>query len=532
MGEATRGVRAVAVAVLAGFLSFLGWPAAAVHAEGEPAFALRTLQLEGVTVFREGDLSPLLEHLIGRDVTLSQLEEAADAVAAFYRARGYPFASAYVPPQEVSDGVVVIAVEEGRYGSVVIENESRLRDETVQNLLGPVRPGAVVEAQSLTWAMRRLDGAAGVRARGVFRPAGQPGTAELVVTVEDAKRASGYVMSDNFGDPSVGETRWTAAVQLDNLTGRADRAELRVVSSDGSFAGRVAYSLPSFLQSGQYYWSAAYTAVRSRYGGPFAALEYTQRVDALQLSLQGPGRGIGAVGSGTAVAAPHRLHELGLEYRRHQTSMLGVVTPWELLTLSAGQSEEWPLTRFAGVDRYSARLTLGYLHSPDPGVLAEDRLLLRSAGLFATLNVSLSWRMRLPRDFVVTAGLEGQWASRNLHGSEKFGLGGPSGVRAYGTGDASGDEGWLARLEVQRPFTEARWTVFAFLDGGAVRKNKRPWRPEEDYSEARAGAGIGLSTPEQFPVSGRVEYAVPIQLTDEAGGETAGRWWVRASWRF
>ena len=532
MGEATRGVRAVAVAVLAGFLSFLGWPAAAVHAEGEPAFALRTLQLEGVTVFREGDLSPLLEHLIGRDVTLSQLEEAADAVATFYRARGYPFASAYVPPQEVSDGVVVIAVEEGRYGSVVIENESRLRDETVQNLLGPVRPGAVVEAQSLTWAMRRLDGAAGVSARGVFRPAGQPGTAELVVTVEDAKRASGYVMSDNFGDPSVGETRWTAAVQLDNLTGRADRAELRVVSSDGSFAGRVAYSLPSFLQSGQYYWSAAYTAVRSRYGGPFAALEYTQRVDALQLSLQGPGRGIGAVGSGTAVAAPYRLHELGLEYRRHETSMLGVVTPWELLTLSAGQSEEWPLTRFAGVDRYSARLTLGYLHSPDPGVLAEDRLLLRSAGLFATLNVSLSWRMRLPRDFVVTAGLEGQWASRNLHGSEKFGLGGPSGVRAYGTGDASGDEGWLVRFEVQRPFTEARWTVFAFLDGGAVRKNKRPWRPEEDYSEARAGAGIGLSTPEQFPVSGRVEYAVPIQLTDEAGGETAGRWWVRASWRF
>src|SRR5690606_9018487 len=339
------------------------------------------------TVFREGDLSPLLEHLIGRDVTLSQLEEAADAVAAFYRARGYPFASAYVPPQEASGGVVVIAAEEGRYGSVVIENESRLRDETVQNLLGPVRPGAVVEAQSLTWAMRRLDGAAGVRARGVFRPTGQPGTAELVVTVEDAKRASGYVMADNFGDPSVGETRWTAAVQLDNLTGRA---ELRLVSSDGSFAGRVAYSLPSFLQSGQYYWSAAYTAVRSRYGGPFAALEYTQRVDALQLSLQGPGRGVCAVGSGTAVAAPHRLHELGLEYRRHETSMLGVVTPWELLTLSAGQSEEWPLTRFAGVDRYSARLTLGYLHSPDPGVLAEDRLLLRSAGLFATLNVSLS----------------------------------------------------------------------------------------------------------------------------------------------
>src|SRR5690606_11690397 len=112
------------------------------------------------------------------------------------------------------------------------------------------------------------------------------------------------------------------------------------------------------------------------------------------------------------------------------------------------------------------------------------------------------------------------------------GLGGPSGVRAYGTGDASGDEGWLARLEVQRPRTEARWTVFAFLDGGAGRTNKRPSRPDADHPEARAGAGGGLRTPEPSAGRGRVEYAVPIQLTDEAGGETAGRWWVRASWRF
>src|SRR5690606_37239593 len=128
MGEATRGVRAVAVAVLAGFLSFLGWPAAAVHAEGEPARALRTLHLEGVTGFRGGDLGPRLEQLRGRDVALLQLEEAAAAVAAVHRARRYPFASAYVRPQEVSDGVVVTAVEEGRNGSVVIETESRLRD--------------------------------------------------------------------------------------------------------------------------------------------------------------------------------------------------------------------------------------------------------------------------------------------------------------------------------------------------------------------------------------------------------------------
>ena|GEM_PF-4717719 len=140
------------------------------HAAEAFAFPVRTVRLEGVTVFREADLSPLVQEVIGQNVTLARLESLAEAITAFYRARGYPFAFAYVPSQEIVDRAVVIAVEEGRYAGVILDNQSSLNDVTALRLLGPVREGAVIEEQALAWAMRRLDGAAGVAATGAFRP--------------------------------------------------------------------------------------------------------------------------------------------------------------------------------------------------------------------------------------------------------------------------------------------------------------------------------------------------------------------------
>jgi hypothetical protein len=49
--------------------------------------------------------------------------------------------------------------------------------------------------------------------------------------------------------------------------------------------------------------------------------------------------------------------------------------------------------------------------------------------------------------------LRGQWADTNLTSSEKFSLGGNDAVRAYPTGEAPGDRGWLATAELRYAFT-------------------------------------------------------------------------------
>ena len=68
--------------------------------------------------------------------------------------------------------------------------------------------------------------------------------------------------------------------------------------------------------------------------------------------------------------------------------------------------------------------------------------------------------------------MSGQWASKNLDSSEKFTLGGSSGVRAYGSGEASGAHGRMANVEL-RWRIDPTLTIAGFYDMGTVRANVR-----------------------------------------------------------
>ena len=93
----------------------------------------------------------------------------------------------------------------------------------------------------------------------------------------------------------------------------------------------------------------------------------------------------------------------------------------------------------------------------------------------------------VPIKMVLCAGA--QWAGKNLDSSEKFVLGGASGVRAWPSGEATGDEGWLAQAELRY---QAGWAQpYVFMDAGTVRINKNPWTSAANRRHI-AGAGFGL----------------------------------------
>ena len=76
-----------------------------------------------------------MQRLAGRELSLADLDQAAARVTKFYRQSGYPVARAYVPAQEIKDGVVEIAVLEGRFGKLDLHNNSRLSDSLARDTL-------------------------------------------------------------------------------------------------------------------------------------------------------------------------------------------------------------------------------------------------------------------------------------------------------------------------------------------------------------------------------------------------------------
>jgi hemolysin activation/secretion protein len=95
--------------------------------------------------------------------------------------------------------------------------------------------------------------------------------------------------------------------------------------------------------------------------------------------------------------------------------------------------------------------------------------------------------------------LNGQWASKNLDASEKFSLGGGTGVRAYPAGEASGDQGAILTLETRTSISglsdrlPGQLQLIGFVDMGSVSINRFPWDATSANSRELRGAGLGLN---------------------------------------
>jgi hemolysin activation/secretion protein len=97
----------------------------------------------------------------------------------------------------------------------------------------------------------------------------------------------------------------------------------------------------------------------------------------------------------------------------------------------------------------------------------------------------------------VYGALQGQWSNRNLDSVEKFTLGGPAGLRGYPVGEAVGDEGAIATLELRDSFALAALggdniTLSLFRDNGWLKVNHTPWTGYQGARQRHLGStGIG-----------------------------------------
>jgi hemolysin activation/secretion protein len=96
-------------------------------------------------------------------------------------------------------------------------------------------------------------------------------------------------------------------------------------------------------------------------------------------------------------------------------------------------------------------------------------------GQFSKLRYQLRRQQVLTSSLSTTAQYSGQWANRNLDSSEKFYLGGASGVRAYPTSEGGGSMGQMLNLDLRQQLDNGLnasvfydWGLFKDRAGGAI----------------------------------------------------------------
>ena len=236
-------------------------------------FEVKGFAFTGNTLFPTAELLDAVRPFIGAGRSLDDLESAADRVSAFYRRHGYLVARAYVPPQQIDDGIVRIAVSEGRYGRIDIDNQSRTRDPVIARFFGALKPGDVIDERALTRATLLAQDAAGTTgANATISPGLLPGTSDMTLAVPTARPVSGSVQADNYGQTTTGTARLIGALQWNNPLGIGDQLGARLLGSiTGQFYGNIGYTVP--VGGSGFAWGVGYTRSTYSVGGQFDELD-------------------------------------------------------------------------------------------------------------------------------------------------------------------------------------------------------------------------------------------------------------------
>ena len=172
-------------------------------------------------------LDDLLEKQLERGFSIGELQEVADEVTRYYRAKGLILSTAVVPVQTITDGTVDIQVFIGRLGRVVTEGNKKYDLEVLEKPFSELI-GQPVTQHEIEEALLVLTDFAGLSVFGVFRPGIKVGEADIVLKVQQEKSFDVDYRIDTHGLKETGLNRFRTIVNWNNPLGLADRITVTI----------------------------------------------------------------------------------------------------------------------------------------------------------------------------------------------------------------------------------------------------------------------------------------------------------------
>lgn len=494
-----------------------------------------------VGVVGEDQLQAVVRDALGKDLDFNGLQNLADKVSDYLQEKGYFLAHAYLPKQYLTGGVVEIAILAGRLQnvgeSVVIQGGLRIPSQRLLWIAeGTAKPGEVVRKGDLERAVLLINDIPGISAISNVERGSEAGEVRLVVNANEGPLFSGELGMDNFGNDYTGSLRGTARFNVNDPLRFGDQLSLSVAAASDFQMGQVTYG-----------WPVNYRGLRAAIS--YGAMSYTIGKGLADLNSSGSSSILGA-GVSYPIIRSRFLNLWGsLNYatKTLEDATFGeTVRNRDINTWIFGLSgDSYDYLGGGGLFNYSAILTSGNLDlSKEPVDFSVDQSSgAHTNGGYTKLNYNLARLQRLSNYMSLFGAINGQFASKNLDTSEKFFLGGPSGVRAYPIGEAAGDEGWVTNLELRYELPVlSRWgnvQLIGFFDTGQITLHKEPWTSSILTSSGKnsytlSGVGIGLNLTKATKYTVRTAWATKIgdnpgsSLTglDSDGKNDSSRFWL------
>ncbi|PTT79078.1 hypothetical protein DBR42_22115, partial [Pelomonas sp. HMWF004] len=439
---------------------------------------VKVFQLQGdITAFSRDELSQLLSAYLERPLSLAELQQAAQAVTRLYRDQGYFLARAYLPQQDVTEGTVVVVVNEGvldpDHGIAVPTEGLRLQPHIALDVMRHVAAnGKPLRLEEIERGLLLLNDIPGLTASANLERGSSPGTLRMAVNLQEAAALQGYAMADTHGGRYTGVQRLTMGLLLNGWLGRSEQFTLQMTQAPPSAGGRMGFLRLGFSQgigASGLRMGLTYSDVRYVVGQEFRSLNYQGSAQELTSQLRYPlirSRSTSFTAQAAYSRKAMRDEAAQVRLSDKRVDLLSAGLGLELTDGWAGGGSNQINAMVSG-----GTLDLGRI----PASLAADQAAGGRAtqGSFEKLSWSLQRLQRISPQLSLAVQLNGQNASKGLDSSERFQLGGPGGVRGYPAGEASGDNGMRGSLEARyaagRIADVAEFGFQAFYDWGRIR---------------------------------------------------------------
>ncbi len=443
-----------------------------------PKVTIKAFKFEGNQLISEAELQGALETLMGREISITELKTAPDLIAAFYRERGF-IATALLPEQDITEGVVIIKVVEAIFAEAKVDGEygkdyKRIRPSVIESVIEHHQPkGKPLNQNLIDKAIAVLKKMTGFLVTPAYKAGRAEGTTDLVLSVKDKPLFSASVIADNSGGRSTGRDKQTATASFASPLGFGDSLNFVGLHSRGTDYVSAAYSLPvgsQGLQLGLNVSQLNYEVILNEYRST---------------SPKGSSFVLGFGAKYPLIMAKNGSLDFELNYDRkdftNQVKASGAYVDSNDYNVDVASIKLIGTYNdnfiAGGVNTAQIDIGRGKVDLNGSGIPGDasfdhkknDHESANTQGYYSRLKWNLSRTQFLSDSVSLNLDASGQFANKNLDSSEKFYLGGASGVRAYPTSEGAGSEGYLLKLEL-RKYLPNDLTVSAFIDEGYVKQ--------------------------------------------------------------
>lgn len=405
------------------------------NSQNNTKIQIHKLIFEGNTVYKTDFLEKYTQEIIGKEITITELLQTVNKITDLYQNNGYITSMAYIPPQQLQNGIVEVKIFEGKIGNIKLEGNKWTKTSYIKKHLleeNNLSQNKILNVNNIRSSLSDINGTHYLTGQIALNKGELPQTTDINLEINE-KLPFGLSSSwDNTGRDIVGVQKANIIANIYNLTGYGDNIYGSTSLASRTVSAGAEYSIPIGNKGTNLKFDYSFSKIKL--GNPYKSSDIEgvshSFVPSISQSIYN-GKHLKLSGN------------IALDMRTSITTMkkTAIMDKYELRILRTGFN--------ANYDDNSGRWIADTTFSTGLPLLGADTNSIKLKRTFFKANSSIYRIQRLPYNFVGIGRSSFQIAGSSLKSVEQYQLGGIYTVRGYNEGVLLGDDGINTSIEVR-----------------------------------------------------------------------------------